>query len=79
MRQRAESRLEAALATAGLEDSRPVLRARLKRLKAEDEVAFREAVRRYEEDVVPALADGPTPLDVWLGFARTLGERCGAA
>ncbi len=78
LKQRAETRLEAALAAAGLQDSRPGLRARLKHLKAEDDVAFREAVRRYEEEIVPALADGPAPLDAWLGFARMLGELCGA-
>lgn len=78
LKTRAEARLEAALATAGLEDSRPLLRARLKRLKGEDQVAFAQTVRSYEEEVVPALADGPSPLDAWLGFARTLGERTGA-
>lgn len=78
LKERADARLEAALATAGLEDSRPVLRARLRRLKGEDQVAFAQAVKSYEEEVVPALADGPAPLDAWLGFARTLGERTGA-
>lgn len=77
LKQRAEARLEAALATAGLEDSRPILRERLKQLKGEDPVAFAQAVKNYEEEVLPALADGPSPLDAWMGFARTLGERTG--
>ncbi len=73
-RTHAESRLEAALAAAGLEDSRPALRARLKQLRTASPAAFEQAVRVYEEEIVPALADGPAPLDTWLDFARRLGE-----
>lgn len=73
-RTHAESRLEAALAAAGLEDSRPALRARLKLLRERDEAAFARAVRHYEDEVVPALAGAAAPLDVWLEYARMLGE-----
>lgn len=77
-RSHAESRLEAALAAAGLEDSRPALRARLKQLRGVSPDAFQQAVRAYEDEVVPALADGPAPLDTWLAFAHRLGELGGA-
>jgi hypothetical protein len=74
----AEARLEAALATAGLEDSRPALRSRLKQLRAADQTAFDRVVRRYDDEIVPALAEAPAPLDAWLDFARTIGELTGA-
>jgi hypothetical protein len=77
-RHHAEARLEAALAAAGLEDSRPALRARLKLLRQRDEQAFEEAVRRYEQEVLPALATSGAPLDVWLEYARALGELSGS-
>ena len=76
-RNHAESRLEAALAATGLEDSRPALRARLKLLRERDEDAFGRAVRHYEDEVVPALAASAAPLDAWLEYARLLGELSG--
>lgn len=78
MKSHAEARLEAAMAAAGLEDSRPALRARLKRLKSENPDAFEQAVGRYETEIIPALAEGPAPLESWLAFAATLGQLSGA-
>lgn len=77
-RNHAESRLEAALAAAGLEDSRPALRARLKLLRQQDEGAFEQAVRSYEQETLPALAASAAPLDAWLEYARLLGELSGS-
>lgn len=77
-RHHAEARLEAALAAAGLQDSRPALRARLKLLRQRDEAAFQQAVRHYENEVVPALASSAGPLDAWLEYARLLGELSGS-
>jgi hypothetical protein len=76
-RSHAEARLEAALASAGLEDSRPAFRARLKLLRQRDEAAFEEAVRRYEAEVLPALASASSPLDAWLAYARLLADLSG--
>ena len=76
-RHHADSRLEAALTAAGLEDSRPALRARLKLLRERDAAAFEQAVRRYEDDIVPALAESTSPLDAWLEYAKLLGELTG--
>ena len=73
-RHHADSRLEAALTAAGLEDSRPALRARLKLLRERDAAAFEQAVRRYEDEIVPALAEATSPLDAWLEYAKLLGE-----
>jgi len=77
-RHHAEARLEAALAAAGLEDSRPALRARLKLLRERDAGAFEQAVRRYEDEIVPALAVSMSPLDDWLEYAKLLGELSGS-
>jgi hypothetical protein len=74
----AEARLDAALAAAGLEDPRPALRAQLKRLRMQDEAAFQQAVRLYDEDVVPALAADARALDTWLAYAQRLGEMLAA-
>jgi hypothetical protein len=78
VKDRAEARLEAAVAAADLADPRPGLRAQLKRLRTHDESAFLDAVRSYEQHVLPALADGDDVLSAWLDYARSLAERLGA-
>lgn len=78
VKRRADARLEAALAAASLEDSRPLLRDRLRHLRADDPPAFERAVQHYEGAVLPKLAAEPAPLDTWLAYAHLLGDLAGA-
>jgi hypothetical protein len=73
MRVRAETRLTEAVAALGLADPRPALRARLKQLREERPDAFADAVRHYEEEVLPRLAE-EEPVPAWLDYARHLGQ-----
>lgn len=66
---------EAALAERELADVRPLYRELLKELKAQDPDAYREAVRRYEEEVQPAAEEADDPLRRWLGYGRWLADR----
>lgn len=66
---------EAALDRLGLRDVRPLYRALLKRLKTEDPDAYADAVRRFEEEVRPALEASGDPLGEWLAYGRWLAER----
>ncbi|MDT8436019.1 MAG: hypothetical protein RRA92_04620 [Gemmatimonadota bacterium] len=73
---RADRRTAEAMAAAGLADPRPALRELLRRLRAEDEAAFREASDRYRDRLVPEVADGGTdPLAAWLAYGRDLAGR----
>ncbi|MFW6084958.1 MAG: hypothetical protein ACODAA_07080, partial [Gemmatimonadota bacterium] len=63
----------AALKSGGYADMRPVYRAILKRLKQKDAVLFDEAAARYEETLVPTLADGETdPVTAWVEYGAWL-------
>ena len=59
----------------GLEDVRPLYRALLKRLKTEDPDAYADAVRRFEDEVKPAVEEGDDPLGEWLAYGRWLAGR----
>lgn len=66
-------RLEEALRERGLADPRPTFRKLLKRLASEDREAYREAVRHFEEDLVPPVAAGEAdPLAAWLRYGLRL-------
>lgn len=73
-----ESRYEAALAERELEDVRPLYRELLVRLRDRDEEAYEEGVRRYDEDVAPAVADAGDPLAPWLAYGAWLAGRLAA-
>jgi hypothetical protein len=67
-RRRAEARLQAAAAAAGLADPRPWLRERLLRLRGGQPDAFERAIRHYEQNVLPALAAADA-LAAWIEYA----------
>lgn len=71
----AEARFRAALADRGLEDVRPLYRELLKELKVQDPDGYREAVRRYEEEVEPAAGASDDPVRPWIGYGRWLADR----
>lgn len=70
-----EERYGAALEERGLEDVRPLCRKLLVRLKKADEGAYEEGVRRYREEVEPALEEGGDPLGPWLRYGARLARR----
>jgi hypothetical protein len=74
VKERAEGRLLEAFAHQGIEDNRPVYRERLRGLRERSPDAFERALRHYEEAVLPALADGPDPIEVWIGYGVWLAE-----
>jgi len=53
-----EERYLARLEELGLADVRPLYRELLKRLRDQDAEAYREAVRRYEEELAPSMEEG---------------------
>lgn len=70
-----DRRYEAALDELGLEDVRPLYRDLLVRLKERDAGGYEEAVRRYREEVEPAVADATDPVRWWLRYGRWLADR----
>jgi hypothetical protein len=72
LRERAEQRLAAAIAAAGVADPRPALRERLRALRERAPAAFDRARSFYEEQVLPALADAAghtAALITWVEYA----------
>ena len=76
-RQRADERLDQALAAVALEDPRPAYRDRLKALRAQDPAAFAGALEYFETKLVPAVAGGAEPLAEWVAYGRVLVEHEG--
>ena len=71
----AQEALEHALARDGAPDPRGLCRERLRDLKDGNRGAYEEAVRHYEEVLVPGIASGVLdPLDAWTEYARQLAE-----
>lgn len=69
-------RTETAFEAGGYADMRPVYRAILKRLKQKDAVLFDEATARYQETLVPALADGEIdPISAWVEYGAWLARK----
>jgi len=65
-----------ALGDAGLEDPRPAYRKLLVHLKSIDADGFAEATRRFNEILVPDVANGSVPpLEAWLTYARWVCDR----
>ena len=65
-----------ALQEAGLEDPRPAYRRLMVHLKGTDAEAFEEAARRFNETLVPDVADGSVPpLEAWFAYATWLCGR----
>ena len=72
----ATERLERACEERGLADPRPTYRKLLKRLASEDRNAYREAVRHFEEELVPAVAAGDAdPAAAWIRYGLRLVAR----
>lgn len=77
-RRRAEARLERALEATGIGDPRELYRARLRALKQEDAAAFEQALRYFDETLVPAVADESNdPIACWLEYGLMLAELSG--
>lgn len=68
-----KARTDEALATGGFADMRPDYRAILRKLRDFDAAAFAEATRRFEEELVPAVADGGAdPIAAWVAYGAWL-------
>lgn len=78
LRNEADARFEAALEESGARDPREHYRALLRGLKggdAGDAGAYDEAVRHYDDVVIPGIASGELePLAAWREFGRKLAE-----
>ena len=73
--ERAQQLLEAALGEAGVTDPREGCRERLRELKEREGTAYQEAVRHFEEILVPAIASGSEdPLAAWREYALQLAK-----
>jgi hypothetical protein len=77
-KRRADARLEAAIAEAGLADPRDPCRARLRQLRSRDAGAFDRALAYYENELVPRVAGDGDPAAEWLAYAKMLAELSGS-
>ncbi|NIP80689.1 MAG: hypothetical protein GWM90_16300 [Gemmatimonadetes bacterium] len=77
LRNRADARLETALRDADRRDPRPYYRTALRHLREHDPEAFQRALRFFEEELVPAVADEADPLEAWLEYGRRLAAAFG--
>jgi hypothetical protein len=74
-RQAADLRLEEALRATGGQDPRELHRTTLRGLKQANPEGYAQAVRHYEEVVVPSIASGQAdPLPAWRDYGRLLAE-----
>lgn len=74
---RADARLEAALQDSAQADPRPLYRPALRHLKDRDRAAFDDALRYFEEELIPAVAGEADPLEAWLEYGRRLARALG--
>lgn len=75
LRERADRRLEGALAETGVPDPRNLYRTRLRRLRERSPDAYRRAVEYFERRLLPAVAaETSDPLWEWLEYGRLLAE-----
>jgi hypothetical protein len=76
MQEQADTLLNEALAETGAPDPRPRYRQLLSELKRQDPAAYDQAVARFRDVVLPAIARRETdPLSAWLDYGRYLAER----
>lgn len=72
---RAEARFQEALRARGARDPRDFYRDRMRALKADDPAGYRQALRYYEETLIPAVAaEDSDPLAEWLEYGRVLAS-----
>lgn len=72
---KANRRFEDALERTGARDPRDFYRDRLRELKSRDPDAYREAVRHYEEELIPSIASGEAdPLEAWQEYGARIAE-----
>ena len=76
-RNRADARLETALRDTDRQDPRPHYRRALKYLRDRNPDAFQDALRYFEEELIPAVAGEADPLEAWLGYGRHLARSLG--
>ncbi len=73
LRTHADRNLNAAAAALGLADPRPAYRERLRLLKDDNPGAFADALRYYEQTVLPALAtDGGDAMAAWVEYGSRI-------
>lgn len=74
-RERADARLEQALRDSGARDPREFYRERLRELKGRSPEAYQEALRHFDDVLVPSVAAGEAePLTAWTDYGRRLAE-----
>lgn len=74
-RERADALLDQVLRETGARDPREFYRERLRELKERDRNAYGDAVRYFEETLIPSIADGRVePLAAWTEYGRRLAE-----
>ena len=74
-RDRADALLEQVLQQTGARDPREFYRERMRELKERDRGAYDQAVRYFEETLIPSIASGEAePLVAWTEYGRRLAE-----
>lgn len=75
LRDDAEIRFAAALASSGARDPREYYRERLRALKESDAAGYRAALEYFEKTLTPAVArEGGDPVGEWLEYGRYLAS-----
>jgi hypothetical protein len=75
LRARADARFDRALQESGARDPRGFFRDQLRDLKAASPDGFRQALRYFDETLIPTVADeGSDPVAEWLEYGRLLAS-----
>lgn len=73
LKKAADARFDDARASTGARDPRAYYRQRLAELKKADAQAYAEAVRYYEEELIPSIAEADAdPVEAWRDFGLRL-------
>lgn len=75
LKAKADARLEAALEEAGARDPRDYYRGLLRELKTRDADTYEEAVKHFQDDLIPGIAsDDLDPLEAWQEYGCMLAK-----
>ena len=76
LKEKADARFDEALAEAGARDPRDHYRDMLRELKGRDPDAYEDAVKHFQETLIPEIASGQrNPLEAWREYGRKLAGR----
>lgn len=75
LQEKADARFAAALAASGARDPREYYRTRLRELKRSNPEGYAQAVRYYQDELIPSIAEADTdPLQAWRAYGLLIAQ-----